>query len=108
MLFFLCLVVCDHRVGAFLPRMTSTDTGRAECRWAETTVLCAEHTREVGTLNSRMNESEGMHRRGGVTHAIMHSRSRMTVDPRIPTTPGRSTSGFTDEEDISCTKLEAP
>ena len=30
---------------------------------------------------------------GGGTH-IMHRRSRMTIDPRIPTTPGRSTSGF--------------
>ena len=25
---------------------------------------------------------------------IMHDRSRMTIDPRIPTMPGRSTSGF--------------
>ena len=24
----------------------------------------------------------------------MHGRSRMTIDPRIPTMPGRSTSGF--------------
>ena len=31
--------------------------------------------------------------RGGVL-IIMHGRSRMTVDPRIPTMPGRSTSGF--------------
>ena len=32
---------------------------------------------------------------GGVggTH-VMHGRSRMTIDPRIPPTPGRSTSGF--------------
>ena len=25
---------------------------------------------------------------------LMHSRSRMTIDPHIPTMPGRSTSGF--------------
>ena len=25
---------------------------------------------------------------------IMHGRSRMNIDPRIPTMPGRSTSGF--------------
>ena len=30
---------------------------------------------------------------GECTH-VMHGRSRMTVDPRIPTIPGRSTSGF--------------
>ena len=31
--------------------------------------------------------------RGGVLH-IMHGRSRMTINPRIPIMPGRSTSGF--------------
>ena len=30
---------------------------------------------------------------GGVLD-IMHDLSRMTIDPRIPTMPGRSTSGF--------------
>ena len=30
---------------------------------------------------------------GGRTQFV-HGRSRMTVDPRIPTMPGRSTSGF--------------
>ena len=30
---------------------------------------------------------------GGVL-GIMHGRSRVTIDPRIPTMPGRSTSGF--------------
>ena len=30
---------------------------------------------------------------GGCTH-VMHGRSRMIIDPRIPTLPGRSTSGF--------------
>ena len=29
----------------------------------------------------------------GCTHAL-HARSRTTIDPRIPTVPGRSTSGF--------------
>ena len=31
--------------------------------------------------------------RGGRTQFV-HGRSRMTIDPRIPTMPGRSTSGF--------------
>ena len=33
----------------------------------------------------------------------MHGRSRMTIDPRIPTMPGRSTSGFhsTEQADIA-------
>ena len=30
---------------------------------------------------------------GGGTQFV-HGRSRMTIDPRIPTMPGRSTSGF--------------
>ena len=36
---------------------------------------------------------DGEQRWGGHTH-VMHGRSRMTIDPRIPTMPGRSTSGF--------------
>ena len=31
---------------------------------------------------------------GGGGACVMHGRSRMTVDPRIPTVPGQSTSGF--------------
>ena len=30
---------------------------------------------------------------GGCTH-VVHGRSRVTIDPRIPATPGRNTSGF--------------
>ena len=30
----------------------------------------------------------------GVCAQFVHGRSRMTIDPRIPTMPGRSTSGF--------------
>ena len=33
-------------------------------------------------------------RRGRVVLLIMHGLGRMTIDPRIPTIPGRSTSGF--------------
>ena len=33
-------------------------------------------------------------RRGTGVLIIMHGRSRKTIDPRIPTMPGRSTSGF--------------
>ena len=31
---------------------------------------------------------------GGCVLTVMHGRSRMTIDPRIPSMPGRSTSGF--------------
>ena len=31
--------------------------------------------------------------RGWCTH-VMHGRSRVTIDPRVPIMPGRSTSGF--------------
>ena len=34
---------------------------------------------------------------GGGVFFVMHGRSRMTTDPRIPKMPGRSTSGFTDQ-----------
>ena len=45
---------------------------------------------------------------GGSTQFV-HSRSRMTIDPRIPIMPGRSTSGFhQNKADIACTKREAP
>ena len=46
---------------------------------------------------------EGLLRRAAVARArrpgggiliFMHGRSRMTLDPRVPTMPGRSTSGF--------------
>ena len=37
----------------------------------------------------------------------MHGRSRVTIDRRIPTMPGRSMSGFTDQADIACTQREA-
>ena len=39
---------------------------------------------------------------------IMHGRSRMTINPRILTLPGRSTLVFTAQADIACTKREAP
>ena len=32
--------------------------------------------------------------RGGGALDIIHGRSRMPIDPRIPTMPGRNTSGF--------------
>ena len=50
--------------------------------------------------NDRCNniESTWMHERagwaGGRCTQLVHSRSRMTIDPPIPTMPGRSTSGF--------------
>ena len=39
----------------------------------------------------------------------MHGRIRMTIDPRIPTVRGWSTSGFfADEADVARTKRDAP
>ena len=49
---------------------------------------------------SKQSPTLGKHREmltlffsGGCTH-VMHVRSRMTIYPRIPTMPGRNTSGF--------------
>ena len=39
----------------------------------------------------------------GVCIDVMHGRSRMIIDSRTPTMPGRSTSGFTDQAGIGCT-----
>ena len=36
----------------------------------------------------------GGERGGGGCTQFVHDRSRMSIDPRIPTMPGRSTSGF--------------
>ena len=44
---------------------------------------------------------------GGVYSIFMHVRSRMTIDPRIPTMPGRSTSSFHQPGRHCCTKREA-
>lgn len=41
------------------------------------------------------------------THVI-HDRRCMPIDSRTPTIPGRSKSGFIHQENISCTKWEAP
>lgn len=38
----------------------------------------------------------------------VNGRSRITIDGRIPTMPGRHTLGFTDQADLSCTKRERP
>ena len=47
-------------------------------------------------------------RHGGWCTQLVHGHNRMTIDPGIPTMPGRSTSGFHQlEVDIACTKREA-
>ena len=55
---------------------------------------------------------ENVRRRGylfmEVYSLIMHGRSRMTIDPRIPTMPGWSTSGFHRPDRHAYTKREAP
>ena len=43
--------------------------------------------------------------RRGYTNVI-HGRSRMTIDHRIPTVPGWSSSSFTNPSDVSCTKCK--
>ena len=45
-------------------------------------------------MPNRRARGGGRQRVGGCTHVMMHGRSRMTIDPRIPTRPGRSTSCF--------------
>ena len=48
-------------------------------------------------LNPVRDKNEGVYRGqggGGRGSQFVHGRSRMTIDPRIPTVPGRSTSGF--------------
>ena len=44
---------------------------------------------QIAVLVCQLAQAEG----GGVL-IIMHGRSRMTIDPRIPTMPGRSASSF--------------
>ena len=39
---------------------------------------------------------------GGGGAQFVHGHSRMTIDPRIPSTPGRSTSGFTNQAEGVC------
>ena len=60
---------------------------------------------------SRRQRKHNEWRAGGgeCTHGV-HGRSGMTVDPRIPTMPGRSTWSFifNDQADIASTKREAP
>ena len=47
--------------------------------------------------------------KGVHTVNTMHGRSRMRIDSRTPTTPGRSTSGFhRPGRHCSCAKREAP
>ena len=52
-------------------------------------VFCGERGGGIRPQAERRRKGRG----GGCT-SVMHGRSRMTVDPRIRTMPGRSTSGF--------------
>ena len=60
-----------------------------------------------GRAGEGERERDGEVRGGGCTQFV-HDRGPMIVDPRIPTMPGRSTSGFTNQADIACTKRGAP
>ena len=66
---------------------------------------------ETRSRNGEQNESiigeKGVGAQGRVLDSV-HRYSRMTIDPRIPITPGRSTPGYTDQADIACTKRGAP
>ena len=44
---------------------------------------------------------------GGCPH-LLHSRSRMPIDPRIPAMPDGAPWGFTDHADIGLTKRKMP
>ena len=68
-------------------------------------VTCGTKQLSETTPETRASISAGMTCRGtymsggmvldtGDVLDLMHGRSRMTLDPRIPTTPGRSMSGF--------------
>ena len=48
---------------------------------------------ELCTSNTLEKKNGGRESGGGVL-IIMHGRSRTIIDPRIPTMPGRSTTGF--------------
>ena len=56
-----------------------------------------------------LDTMHGRRRRGGgvldrrYVLDLMHGRSRMAIDPRIPTMPGRSISGFADQAGNACT-----
>ena len=52
-------------------------------------------------------ENEGV--RGGWIH-FTHARDRVSIDPRVPARPGRSTSSFRGPGGLAfaCTKPEAP
>ena len=52
------------------------------------------------------NDLASLSRHGGVCTHSMHSRSRMTVDPRTPTMPDGARRVFTDQADIAFTKRE--
>ena len=54
--------------------------------------------------NTKKNRSE---KEEGVTRAV-HGRSRLTIDPRIPTMPGRKTAVFADQAYIAYIKRDVP
>ena len=47
-------------------------------------------THVVARVSAHLSMQQG----GGSCSVFMHGRSRMVIDPRIPTMPGRSMSGF--------------
>ena len=58
---------------------------------------------------SGRRRTRGRHgREGGGCTQCVHGRSRMAIDLRIPTMPGRSMSGCHNQADVACTKREAP
>ena len=70
----------------------------------------SNHNKTKQNTVSRNGSTEVLflHSGGVLITGIMHGRSRMAVDPRIPTMPGRSTSVFAGQADIASTKREAP
>ena len=44
----------------------------------------------------------------GVCAQFVHGRRSMIMNFRIPSMPGRSTSGVTNQADMACTNREAP
>ena len=58
--------------------------------WRTGTYFGDESLKETRPRGGREGRREG----GGGGTQLVHGRSPMTIDPRIPTMPGRSTSGF--------------
>ena len=82
------LGVAPRKIDDGMCSVSSWQTGRGR----HTVRTYAAVTKPNGRLKSRLEILPA--RAGGWVLIIMHGRGGMTIDPRIPTIPGRSASGF--------------